>query len=246
MTALGDVVIVGGGCYGTFYTGQLERARASGSLGYRRLLVVDRDPACQVTTLAPAPGRELVVAEWHAFLDRWLAAPERDANGLPDTIVPTPLMPHLLASWLERKARAAGAGRTVDLVPVVEALGTVYDVLHPTGVRYVSHADWLCPTHCVEPGRCPATRAPRTWEMGETVAEWTARRNRTAPTAGPVLFTCRHLAYGVGMYPARLAAEALDVLAGLLAAPGGGELAVGSVSACHGALALLRVGPRVG
>ncbi len=46
--AFRDVVIVGGGCYGTFYAGQLERARERGKASYRRLLVVDHDPDCQL------------------------------------------------------------------------------------------------------------------------------------------------------------------------------------------------------
>ena len=47
----GDVVIVGGGCYGSFYAGQLLRARERGAARWRRLLVVDRDPACRAAAL---------------------------------------------------------------------------------------------------------------------------------------------------------------------------------------------------
>ena len=55
---------MGGGCYGTFYARQLARAKARGVLSYERVLVVDRDPACQVTReLRPSPDRELVVQE---------------------------------------------------------------------------------------------------------------------------------------------------------------------------------------
>ena len=35
--ALGDVVIVGGGCYGSFYTAQLLRARERGAATWRRV-----------------------------------------------------------------------------------------------------------------------------------------------------------------------------------------------------------------
>ena len=48
------------------------------------------------------PQRLLVVRDWDTFLDEWLVTGERDAAGRSDTIVPTPLMPHLLADWLER------------------------------------------------------------------------------------------------------------------------------------------------
>jgi hypothetical protein len=77
--------------------------------------------------------------------------------------------------------------------------------------------------------------------MGDAVASWTADRARERPTAGPALFTCRHVAYGVGMYPARAAFEGFQALADLVTAEGAGDLVVGSVSACHGAIGVIRV-----
>ena len=86
--ALGDVVIVGGGCYGSFYAGQLRRARERGAATWRRLLVVDRDPRCRAVKehLAGTPGVELVVEEWGGFFDRYLA-------GTPDRSGPIPSRP---------------------------------------------------------------------------------------------------------------------------------------------------------
>jgi hypothetical protein len=244
MIALGDVAIMGGGCYGTFYVGQLEAARAKDALTYRQLLVVDRDPACQAASRLPADAATLVTADWNDFLDRWLDSPARDHDGLSDAIVPTPFMPHLLAQWLARRARARWPNREVSLVPATEPLGTPYDRLHADGVRYVSFADWLCPMHCVEPLLCPVIKAPRTWEMSDAVTAWTAARARARPTAGPALFTCRHVAYGVGMYPVRAAFDGFDAFMPVADSLTGGDLVIGSVSACHGAIAVLRVGPR--
>ena len=70
---------------------------------------------------------------------------------------------------------------------------------------------------------------------------WAAEHGRHHPTAGPVLFTCRHLTHGVGMYPVIDAFPALDALDTLVAQHGRGDLVIGSISACHGALAVLRV-----
>jgi hypothetical protein len=242
MISLGDVAIMGGGCYGEFYLSQLQSARAKGAANIRRILVVDHDPECQAATLAAVDGVELVTEEWGAFLDRWLDPGERDHDGLVDTIVPTPLMPHLMAQWLERRAQLRWPEREVSLVPVQTPLGTPYDRLHTDGVRYVSFADWLCPTHCVEPLLCPAIKAPRTWEMGDAVTEWTGGLRADRPTAAPALFTCRHAVYGVGMYPTRAAFDGFDAFITIASSPAGGDLAIGSVSACHGAIALLRVG----
>jgi hypothetical protein len=241
MIVLGDVVIIGGGCYGSFYTGQLAKAHAKGSVTWRRLLIVDRDAGCAATSLLPTlPDAELVVSTWDAFLDAWLIASERKAD---DQIVPSPLMPHLMANWLHRRATEHWPGHEVSMSPATAPLGTPFDRLHPgDGVRYVSFADWLCPTHCIEPAICPAISAPRSWEMGEAVEAWTAARHRERPTAGPALFTCRHMVHGVGMYPARLAFEGFDALAAQMTrTPAGADLVVGSVSACHGAVGVLSV-----
>lgn len=140
MIALGDVAIIGGGCYGSFYAGQLAKAHAKGAVSWRRLLVVDRDAECAaVAGLAEIPDAELVVSEWGAFLDRWLDdAARRD----DDQIVPSPLMPHLLAQWLTRRAADAWPQHTVGMVKAEAAVGTPFDWLHPgDGVRYVSFAD---------------------------------------------------------------------------------------------------------
>lgn len=244
MILLGDVAIMGGGCYGSFYLNQLERARDKGAVDYRRLLIVDRDPACRAAQSPADPQRTLVVRDWNSFLDDWLMADARDVEGRSDTIVPTPLMPHLLADWLERRARARWNNRTVERVRPEQPMGTPYDRLHTDGVRYVSHADWICPVHCIEPAICPAIKGPRTWEMGDTVQAWSDTLGREYPTAAmPALFTCRHAVYGVGMYPARLAFEGLASLATVADTAAGGDLVIGSISACHGAVAVLRVGP---
>lgn len=240
MIALGEVVVIGGGCYGSFYLGQLERARATGAARWERVLVVDRDPDCAAASAAATiVGAELCVSDWDRFLDRWL---DRADRGPDDRVVPSPLMPHLMADWLLRRARARWPDRTVQMVSAEEPAGTPFDWLRPEdGVRYLSHADWTCPVHCIEPATCPIIRAPRTWEMGDTVATWTESHRRTRAAVGPVLFTCRHVTHGVGMFAVTAAFAALDDLAALVAAQGSGDLVVGSVSGCHGAVAVLRV-----
>lgn len=231
---------MGGGCYGTFYARQLERARARGVLTYDRVLVVDRDPACQVTReLPPSSDRELVVQDWDAFFDSYLASP------LPrfpaSHIVPSPLMPHLMFNWLMRRARALWPGRAVTQEPLTEPVGTPYDTLAPDGTRYVSWADWLCPTHCIEPATCPVIRAPRTWEMSETAGAVVERLSKSGEVFGPALFVTRHLTDGVGAFALSDAVAAERTLreAGESGRPS--SLLIGTVSACHGALGLLGI-----
>jgi hypothetical protein len=240
--ALGDVVIVGGGCYGTFYAGQLLRARERGAAAWRRLLVVDRNAHCRFAgELAGAAGTELVVEEWGAFFDRYLAGAARLSDP-PDAIVPSPLMPHLMYEWLLRRARARWPGRAVEHRPLPVGPGTPYDASAPDGTRYVSFADWLCPTHCVEPAICPVIRAPRTWEMGEAMGTLVRALDARQRTAGPVLFTCRHRVYGVGMFDVSAVLEGDEVVAEAGRADGETDVLVATVSACHGAASLLHLG----
>jgi hypothetical protein len=236
----GEAVIVGGGCYGTFYARQLLRAVELDKVILRRLIVVDRDPACRFAReIGSAADRELAIAEWDEFFDRYLEQ-QSDSAGA-DIIVPSPLMPHLMYHWLVRQARRRWPGRWIETLPLTAGPSTPYDASAPDGTRYVSFADWICPTHCIEPATCPVTRAPRTWEMGDALA--TLARRHEPPLEGPVLFTCRHRAHGVGAF------DRLDVLAGdaLVSQAGacGGEadILVATVSSCHGAVSRLRLGP---
>lgn len=241
---LRDIVVVGGGCYGTFYARQLLTARARGKLACRELIVVDRDPDCRFAReVGVVPGVRLELAEWDLFFDRFLD--ERAADGgAGDAIVPSPLMPHLMYEWLVRRARARWPARVVESRPVPAGPGTPYDVLAPDGTRYVSFADWLCPVHCIEPATCPVIRAPRTWEMPEALETLVERLDRAGPTRGPVLFVCRHRVHGVGMFDvdAVLAGDRAVVAAGEPGIPV--DVLVGTVSACHGALGLLHLGGR--
>jgi hypothetical protein len=230
----GRVVIVGGGCYGSFYARQLARAKAERKADFQQLLVVDRNPdCCLIREQGESPDRRLVVEDWDTFFDAFLADAESQ-----DAIVPSPLMPHLMYGWLLRRARARWPLRTLETRPLSMGPGTPYDTAAPDGTRYVSFADWICPTHCIEPATCPVTRAPRTWEMGETVALLAQRMG----AVGSALFTCRHQVFGVGMFSVTevLAGDALVNDAG--ASGGPVEILVGTVSACHGALNLLRLG----
>lgn len=240
-----DVAIVGGGCYGTFYATQLARARARGKVEFRRAIVVDRNPDCRARTeLGPAPDREFVTSEWADFFDVFLHREPPTAQGAPaDFIVPSPHMPHLMFEWVVRRARRRWPGRVVEVAPVPGALGTPYDRPAADHTRYVSFADWVCPTHCVEPELCPAIGSRRTWDMAAAV-EGLAQRLRFEgrPLHGPALFVCRHHVFGVGTFAvdAVLAGDRTVAEAG--AGDGAAEVLIGTVSRCHGAVNLVKLG----
>jgi hypothetical protein len=240
-----DVIVVGGGCYGTFYAGQLARAKQKGKARFRTVVVVDRERDCRARReLGPAPDRRFEQSEWTPYFDAFLDSTEPAPAGTPqDFIVPSPLMPHLMFEWVRRRAVARWPDRAISVEPVPGTLGTPYDRTAPDGTRYVSFADWICPTHCIEPAICPAIGRDRTWEMRTAVGELADRlRAGGAPVAGPALFICRHHVFGVGTFPvdAVLAGDALVREAGRSATPAG--VLIGTISSCHGALNLLRIG----
>jgi hypothetical protein len=227
--------VVGGGCYGTFYASQLAKAKARGKTEYRTVVVVDRERDCRARReLGEAPDRAFVESDWGAFFDRFLP------QSGDDQIVPSPHMPHLMFEWVLRRARARWPKRAVSVAPVPGDFPTPYDRPGSDHTRYVSFADWICPTHCIEPALCPAIGAPRTWEMGDSVRDLAERlRASGRPVSGPALFVCRHQVFGVGMFAADAvrAGDRLVQEAGSTSAPV--EILVGTISSCHGALNLL-------
>jgi len=83
--------------------------------------------------------------------------------------------------------------------------------------------------------------------MGDAVRGLTERlRAAGEPVHGPALFVCRHHVFGVGTFAvdAVLAGDALVRAAGESGSAAG--VLVGTISSCHGALNLLRIGAVVG
>lgn len=244
----GDIVVIGGGCYGSYYLRQLRRARAAGAIGWERLLIVDRNASCQVAReadlgpVADADGARLEIDDWSAFLDRTLSSTAASGGRSHGAIVPSPLMPHLLFDWLLERARRRWPTRGVDRVPLETEPAVPWHRASPGGTHFVSFAEWLCPTNCIEPRRCPATRGMRDWSLPPAIREYVDReRERGVAMHGPLLFHCTHRAYGVGMIDVQ---DVLDADAALAATGtrGAARVLVGTVSHCHGALDLVTIG----
>jgi hypothetical protein len=212
------------------------------------VIVVDRNPDCQAKReLGDAADRAFIVSDWAEFFDQFLTvrASDRPTDNArdDDQIVPSPHMPHLMFEWVLRRARQRWPGRDVSEAPVPGAMPTPYDRPGTSdATRYVSWADWICPTHCIEPALCPAIGAPRTWEMSETVNALADQlRAGGRAVSGPALFVCKHQVFGVGMFSAE-SVRAGDRLIEEAGAIGAAEVLIGTISSCHGALNLLSLG----
>jgi hypothetical protein len=245
--AFGRIVVVGGGCYGSYYVRQLARASAAGAVTWSSLIVVDRDKDCAVARLPEndrPPSLHVEIAAWDEYFSRFLG----EASGRPDesthdAIVPSPLMPHLMAEWLLLRARERWPERDVGVAPLAAAPAVPWQMTGPDHTHYVSFAEWICPINCIEPARCPATKGERTWSLPTALAAYvTDEASAGRPIEGPFVFHCAHRAYGVGMIDvsAVLAADAAIRERG---ERGAAAFLVGTASHCHGALQRIEIGP---
>jgi hypothetical protein len=240
------IVVVGGGCYGGYYLRQLGRARRAGALAWERLRVVDRDAACAVTRADPEqalPSFTLDVQSWEEFFAHYLddaaAEPERHRA---DAIVPSPLMPHLMAGWLLRRARERWPRREVRAAPLESPPAVPWQRAGEDGTHYVSFAEWMCPINCIEPPRCPHTRGERSWSLPPAIAGYVASEQASGRRLeGPFVFHCSHRAFGVGMLDV---ADVLDADRAIAerGAEGSAAFLVGTASHCHGALQRIVIG----
>jgi hypothetical protein len=242
----GTIVIVGGGCYGSYYVRQLARAEKAGAVAWERLLVVDREAACLVAALPEAerpPRLELVTAPWEEFFTTWLGDAAADpVSSAGDAIVPSPLMPHLMAGWLLQRMRERWPARAVAVAPLRSAPEVPWQRAGDDATHYVSFAEWMCPINCIEPERCPHTRGARDWSMPVAVRAYADTEARAGhPLDGTFLFRCLHRAYGVGMLDVRDIVDADRAIAETGAA-GEASFLVGTVSHCHGALRRITLG----
>lgn len=238
----GTIIVIGGGCYGSYYVRQLERACTAGAVSWERLVVVDLDPRCQVAAARPA-GVDLVCSPWADYLARFLGEAANDpGRASNDAIVPSPLMPHLLFDWLLARARLRFPQRAVQTRPLRVPPAVPWQRSSADGeTHYVSFAEWMCPINCIEPARCPATRGARAWTMPAALeAHVASERAAGHVLEGPVVFHCTHRAFGVGMIDVAdilLADRRVAVVAGAAAA----DFLIGTVSHCHGALGVLSI-----
>lgn len=233
------LLIVGGGCYGLHYLRALRRARSAGEPFHIWLL--DRDPGCAAAAEGLEPGDRLVISGWDEFLLGYLDGTREElARRACDLLVPSPLAPHLFARWLAARARRSRPVEPVDPpalpeLPFARLLGQ--------GGLALSHAAWRCPTHCIEPQLCPATRQRKDWEMARSLVRYarTLRQLGLDDLVGPLVARCAAWRQGVGVVCLRdwLAAERR--VAACLGSDGGTAL-VATASSCHGVAHLLRLG----
>jgi hypothetical protein len=244
----GTIVVVGGGCYGGYYVRQLERAARAGALIAERVVVVDRDPDCAVSVALANPVEKRVlavgvrVADWREFFAGYLSGAAREPDRFArDAIVPSPLMPHLMAEWLVAQARSQFADRLVSTQPFENPPDVPWSRAGEDGTHYVSFATWMCPVNCIEPRICPHTRDTRTWSLPERISDHAGREGEEGRPVVVATLHCRHRAYGVGMFDTAEVIAAKERIF-VAAERDATDVVIGTMSHCHGALTRLVIG----
>lgn len=233
-------VILGGGCYGSFYAQQLLLARNAGAVQFDEVIVVDHNAQCQARHDVPADtSLAFDTRDWDTFFDSYLAELDPASK---DEIVPPPFTPHLALRWLLRILPEQHPEVHWELEPFKVMPGMPFQHQSAGGPLVVSHADWICPVHCIEPSRCPHTKGPRSWDVTGTVENYRAALELSGQRVLQVhLFQCLHKTYGVGTYPSAAIVRARVAIEGALSGVDPVQrFLIGTVSHCHGALHLLR------
>jgi hypothetical protein len=240
-----NYIVVGGGCYGSHHIQQLEKGRAKGRIAAdSRIIVVDRNPQCQVIreqAAQPNPAVTVVQSDWLAYYCAQL-----DTLDAEDEIVPAPIAPHLAAEWLLWSLRQHLGAEAVRRIPFEDSFGGLpYEYLSPQGDRFISAAGWVCPPNCRAPKKCPVIMAPRTWDLSETIQAFAAAR--ADRYTEPVIFTTLYRATGIETIPVGTFRAVRDRLLTLAhsGAAAGKQLIIATCSPCHGATTLLAFGAAV-
>lgn len=234
-------VVIGGGCFGSHHVRHIEKGRKRGRISPdSRIIMVDRNlrpAAMDVPEVGENPYITYVQSDWLDFMKAsW------DVLS-PDTqVVPAPVAPHLAFEWLvwSLNERLGGPG-AVQVEPMDHRFGGLpYEYLAPTGARYISAADWICPTNCRAPHICPMTRDVRFWDLEDTVKGYAAEH--AGDIATPVVFKPKFRVPGVDVLLISEYTSERDRLLELYRQPetAGKGVVVGTVSPCHGAVSLLR------
>src|SRR5438477_5715670 len=234
-------IVIGGGCFGSHHVRHIEKGRVRGRISPdARIIVVDRNerpPARDEAGIGDNPLVTFVRSDWLEYMKaNWDLLP-------PDTeVVPAPVAPHLAFEWLVWSLRERLGEEAIGVEPMVHEFGGLpYEYLDPSGCRYISAANWICPANCRAPHICPMIRDTRTWELEDTVNDYAdANPDRFASA---VVFKPRLRVPGVDTLFIKDYTEARDRLLALAAQPKakGKGVVVGTVSSCHGAVSLLKV-----
>ncbi len=237
-------IVFGGGCFGTHHTHHIEKGRARGRISPNsRIIMVDRNahpPALDLPEIAQNRHLTYLRSDWLDYMkSAWDTLPPNAQA------IPAPVAPHLAFDWMVWSVQQRLGEHAISVEPMEHNFGGLpYEYLAPAGVRYISAANWICPTNCRAPHICPMIRDVRTWELADTVNAYA--QSHAESTAAAIVLQPRFRVPGVDTLRVHEYTEARDRILTLASQPemAGKEIVVATVSPCHGAVSLLKIGAK--
>lgn len=233
-----NFIVIGGGCYGTYYCRQLLRGATK--LGLEKITVVDHMVDCQVRREIDDPRIHHITQDWHEFFLPYFQGQVeqgRAGTNLTDHYVPPCIGPHFIFELFEAELKRECPGIQLNHLPVEAAIGTPLDMKLADGNRALSFAEWKCPHSCIEPKLCPVTRGEKWWDMGTYLTDFFNQQK--LPVESYHLLPCKHLAMGVGTIPMQLIIDEFLRFSQVVSQPGRHLAALATISSCHGLMGLL-------
>ncbi len=231
--------VMGGGCFGTQYVRWLLRARNRGMVKFEKIFAIDRNPQCQINHAGISKGDlEVVNQDWVDYFSNFLLKNYQQPLPSADQWVPSPLAPPIIFLGFLKAAHQLFPQFQFEPSAFREEVKTPVQIPLPMGTYAVSFAEWQCPVNCIEPATCPAIHAPRTWDMKPALEKYF--QNQAATRSSHVL-QCLHLVHGVGTVPCRDIFSEFRLLLKRLAGMEMREVAVATVSACHGLIGVAQL-----
>ncbi len=169
-------IVIGGGCYGIYHSGQLYKAIQKGKLpADTELVLVDRnaDPPAKAAH-GDKVNFQFVQSDWHEYLQKFYADPAQfdpTRDGETVQLVPPPYAPHLYYDWLRLSSADYLQSQGYSNISLEREgfgykLQTPYEYIDPkNGNHFLSRAGWTCPSSCIEPRICPAVKGVRDWDL---------------------------------------------------------------------------------
>lgn len=236
-------IVFGGGCFGTHHVRSIEKGKQRGRISPdARIIVIDRNdrpPAMDLQDVRDNPCVTFAKSDWLEYMKaHW------DVLPASAEVVPAPIAPHLAFEWLVWSLRQRLGEDAITVEPMSHEFGGLpYEYLDPSGCRYISAANWICPLNCRAPHICPMIRDVRTWELKDTVRAYALAHPDTFAAAS--VFEPLFRVPGIDRLYIREYREERDRLLQLAADPAarGKGVVVGTVSPCHGAVSMLRLYP---
>jgi len=233
MLEINNIIILGGGCYGSLFSKRLIKGKQKGLVSFSSLIVIDKNEDCKLKKEAKEEDIIFYRADWLDFLVKEYPKIMRERDYL---VVPC-IGPHFIFKYIEAKLREEN-GYEMRLPIFNMKLGTPFEK-DVENNKYLSFAQWQCPPLCIEPQICPAINKTRSWNLKETLISYFKNHNEIAGD-NVFVFEIGNYINAVGLVEIKMILEAYEELRRKINKKFQ-KFMIATVSKCHGEASLFEL-----